>query len=91
MQTSGEEMNPKWLKLAGDLLELAADEFSNHGCNDWEWPDSWSAIERREFAKSVWANCGTPEYYDPKHLHLPDMVVMSFLADQLKKMACESK
>lgn len=24
-------MNPKWLTLAGDLLRLAADEFSNHG------------------------------------------------------------
>lgn len=46
-------MNPKWLHLAGELLDNAAGRYSNDGCNDWGWPEDWSEEERREFAIAV--------------------------------------
>lgn len=39
-------MNPKWNAVAGLLLDLAADTFSNHGCNDWKWPKLWTRDDR---------------------------------------------
>ena len=38
-------MSPKYFKLAAQLLGLASDEFSNHGCNDFEKPDDWTQDE----------------------------------------------
>lgn len=78
------DMNEKWLKLAGKLLEKASEEFSNHGCNDWKFPVDWTVEERREIVKKMYEENGDPENYDPKHLHVPDWWIMSFLADQLK-------
>ena len=46
-------MNPKWERLAGELLELAADEFGNHGCNDWRWPDYMTLEERLELSLAM--------------------------------------
>lgn len=51
-------MNPKWLKLAGEMLAEYADRLSNDGCNDWEWPADWTKADRLEFAKAIEAdNC----------------------------------
>lgn len=74
-------MNPKWMKLAGTLLGVAADEFSNHGCNDWDFPLDWNAEDRAEFVRSLRVWLGDPDAYNADHL--PDNVVMSFLAEQL--------
>jgi hypothetical protein len=76
----------KWIKLAADLLEEASDEFSNHGCNDWDFPSDWTKEEQQEFVKAMNEDNGTPEEYDPEHLHVPDWWVMSFLARQIKKL-----
>ena len=36
-----------WKRLAADMLDMAGDTYSNHGCNDWKWPKGWSLEERR--------------------------------------------
>lgn len=77
-------MKPQWMKLAGELLELAKNEFANHGCNDWEFPNYWTIEEKQEFVKAMHDANGTPEEYDPERLRVPDWWVMSFLAKQLK-------
>lgn len=40
-------MTPAQLTLAADLLDLAADEFANHGCEDWDWPADWDLRARK--------------------------------------------
>lgn len=46
-------MDPKWLKVAGELLERASNEFVNHGCNDWKWPEGWTEADKLEFATCI--------------------------------------
>lgn len=46
-------MKQKWQQLAGDLLMLASQEFSNHGCNYWKWPESWTPKERYDFSLAI--------------------------------------
>lgn len=54
-------MPKKWMEVAGDLLDLASDTFSNHGCNDWVWPQDWTPEERRELVEAVVSeNVGRP-------------------------------
>lgn len=43
----------KWLSLAGDMLDIAAERFANRGCSDWSWPEDWSPDDRREFAEAL--------------------------------------
>ena len=50
------KINPKWLRLAGELLDRAADEFSNHGCNDWDWPVDFTAEDRLKMAAAMVAD-----------------------------------
>jgi hypothetical protein len=38
----------KMRRLAGELLSMAAEEFSNHGCNDFERPDYFTPEEWRQ-------------------------------------------
>jgi hypothetical protein len=78
-------MNMKWAKLCGQLLRQASEEFSNHGCNDWNFPPDWTLEERQEFVKAMHEDNGSPEEYDPEHLHVPDWWVMSFLAGYVEK------
>ncbi len=52
-------MNRKWLKLAGEFLDQAADILGNRGCNDWEWPIDWTEQERKEFVLCMMADNGT--------------------------------
>lgn len=90
-------MFPKWQKLAGEMLELASEQFSNHGCNDWEWPDDWTPEERHNLAIEMVAHnirksvSGLTQHEMEEVNHWasgkfgpPDWWVMSFLADKLK-------
>lgn len=43
-------LSPSEIRLAGELLQLAAEEFSRHGCNDFKRPEwypqsEWDALE----------------------------------------------
>jgi hypothetical protein len=73
----------KWLRLAAEFLEKAADKFSSHGCNDWEFPANWDDAEKRGFIKAIHEDNGDPENFDPDNLHIPDWLAMSFLASWL--------
>ena len=88
-------MNAKWLALAADMLDLAADEFGNHGCNDYNYPKDWTEGERREFALAMQADnvskpVGelTPEEIEEAEYDVDgtqDWAVMRFLASELRK------
>lgn len=78
-------MSPKWLALAAGLLDKAGDHFSNHGCNDWEFPPDWTIEERRELVRAMYKDNGDPENFDPGNLAVPDWWVMRFLAGQMTK------
>ena len=54
-------MNAKWMQLAGELLERASDEFSNHGCNAYDWPDDWTEDDKRQLSEAMAVdNIGKP-------------------------------
>lgn len=75
-------MNQKYRQLASKLLEMAAQEFANHGCNDVdeEVYEGWTREERRQLVRDFeqWNSQGKD--YDPEWLHLPDFALMSFFA-----------
>lgn len=50
------ELKAKLLAIAASLLDDAADEFSNHGCNDWKWPNDITPEERHEAARMIVAS-----------------------------------
>ena len=79
------------MKLAGELLELASDQFSNHGCNDFELPSDWTEEEKLEFTTAMkkWNNCGGDLTEEDKEEAVQatkctqDWFVMGFLASEL--------
>jgi hypothetical protein len=46
-------LTPAEMRLIGRLLDMAADEFSNHGCNDMLWPADFPAEERAELVRRM--------------------------------------
>lgn len=80
-------MTRKELELAAMLLKRAANEFSNHGCNDLKLPDNWTQAECDEFLHALQAWNGDPENYRPGQRVTMDWFVMSFLSAKLHNMA----
>lgn len=78
-------MNKRDLELAATLLEMASDKFSNHGCNDFDLPDSWTQDECDEFTLAMQTWNGDPENHEPGRRMTMDWFVMSYLAAMLKK------
>ena len=63
-------MTPRVLLLAAELLELAADEFPNHGCNDFRTPIDLTEADLASLADlHNLANFGT---CDPAELKAKD-------------------
>jgi len=79
-------MTTKEKQLAAHMLELASDEFSNHGCNDVDASvyEGWTLQERQQFVKEYYEWNGDPENYSPTFLHIGDSSIMSFLSHKLK-------
>ena len=79
-------ISKKELALAAKMLELASDQFSNHGCNDVDGNvyDGWTLEERQQFVKDFHEWNGDPEEYEETFLHLGDSTIMSFLAAKLE-------
>ena len=76
----------KHAHLIANLLELASDEFANHGCNDHPLPDT---PENRElWDEMVKENGEDPEDYCPitgkGMIYFQDWWLMSFFADKLR-------
>ncbi len=50
------------LKLASALLRLAADKFSNHGCNDFDLKEfGLTEVECRDISEQMWRDNGSYE------------------------------
>lgn len=75
------------LRLAVKLLRLAADEFSNHGCNDFHLLKDGSLYpeESLELRKELrdWENDVLAPDLAPDRHYVQDDSLMSFVADQL--------
>jgi hypothetical protein len=74
--------------LASYLLEIASDQFSNHGCNDFMKEDYRDLTEEdvMEITKGYdqWNNAsGDPDQNHDRPYQLPDFALMSYLADAL--------
>lgn len=81
-------MNIKERMLAAVMLDMASDKFSSHGCNDWEFPNSWTKEEKIAFLRGYHAWNGDPEEeFSERYLHISDFAVMSFLAHKIRQMA----
>lgn len=78
-------MNQKILDLAAAFLEKASDEYGNHGCNDWSWPEDWTVEDRIELVAAVDADEEDKERWIEGSP--PDWLVMVMLARLLKKGA----
>jgi hypothetical protein len=79
-------MTVKEIQLAGRLLKLAADIFSNHGCNDME-PNIWGNFtveDRKRLVREYFEDNNEPEEAAEGHDDLEDYCVMYFLAKKLK-------
>jgi hypothetical protein len=81
--------------LAARMLRLAAREFGNHGCNDFDLvaDGGMLAKEARDFRKRFHDWNGDPkEVYaqdNPGRTDLPDFAAMGFLADLLEEEGLE--
>lgn len=80
------EINPKWIVLASEMLDAAADHYGNHGCNDWDYPARWTDAEREEFGRAVGRWNSNEADYDLA-ISPPDHCVMSFLSVYLLTVA----
>jgi hypothetical protein len=78
-------MNVKYQKLAAVLLEMASDEFANHGCNDVEESlfKDWTIEERKKLVYDFEKWNSGYENYEPDHLHIPDYALMLFFSHLL--------
>lgn len=79
-------MTKKQLELAASFLDQLSEKMVNAGCNDWEWPDSWSGCERDQFAREYHQMNGEPEEFEPG-MSLPDFCAVDLLAAALRRMA----
>lgn len=80
-------MKASYKKIAARLLKMASEEFSNHGCNDFDLRKILPNVEdRRALAKAIakW-NGDDLDDLDPEddHNYEMDWILMSFMADQL--------
>lgn len=78
-------MTFKEQKLAAFLLNMAADDFSNNGCNDlpkeaWE---GWTEDERKNLIAEFYLSNGEKQEAEEGHVDIDDWVLMGFLADKL--------
>jgi hypothetical protein len=88
-------MTTKQKKLAAYFLNLAADSYSNHGCNDLDQEAidaaAFTPEESAQFGIDMeqWNSEGRDE--PPKFENMPDWLVMRFLAELLQREIGESE
>lgn len=73
-------------RLAAKFLEELAERMSNDGCNDWDWPDDWTQVERDGFALAYHVLNGDLEEYHSGE-RLPNFCVVHLLAFILESEA----
>jgi hypothetical protein len=85
------ELDKMTLRLAAQLLELAGDSFSNHGCGDLDIP-----LEYLELVRVMIANSDYPEdepdvHFDTGTICVMDWMAMNFCAKMLMQLAREDQ
>lgn len=80
-------MDKRKCELAAEMLEMASDHYSNHGCNDYRLPETWSQAECDDFTLEMHKWNGDPENHEPGRRDVMDWHVMSFLAAILKQQS----
>lgn len=100
-------MNPRLLRLAADLLTLAAREFSNHNSNDYRTPDWFTEVDLDELALLLdasnsentglalkeWRSANPEDATSPDDLrhYLTDFTAMRAMAFMLRSFAKQTK
>ena len=82
-------MNEKEIKLLMVFLEEYMDELGNHGCNDWNFPKTWTQKEREELVREAYVANGDPENFDPDDencMNIPDFFAVMAIKSKLEKM-----
>ena len=82
-------MNGFILLLASKMLNLASDEFSNHGCND--LPEDTitmlkSFVNEKDFLDKM-RECNGDDEWPQSFEQIGDSSLMQFLADELRKLS----
>lgn len=75
------------LKILADLLEMASNEFCNHGCNDYELENS---VENFKIISSNFY-CDDEEFkpeYNPnnKKIYAQDTMLMDYFKNKIERM-----
>lgn len=86
-------LSPGERRLCAAVLGMAADTFSNHGCNDFDLREVIPSLPERNAvvrAEREWAGEDPDEYPDPtdpdkKDWRLGDWVIMRYLAAKLTR------
>jgi hypothetical protein len=81
-------ITPKELQLAGRLLELASNAFSDYGCNDIS-KETWGDLtkeERQDLIREYYMDNDEPEEAEENRDEIEDWVLMSFLAKKLQSL-----
>lgn len=84
-------MNKKWIELAAQLLDEAADKYGDNVCNDWNFPKDWKVEDKQEIVKAMHVDNGSEVEYNEEELDVPDWWIMAFLARKLKELANENE
>ncbi len=81
-----QDLTPNNRKLISALLELASDQFSNHGCNDFDLAAILPNVEdRRELMRKYHEHNGDPEEFDPEwdYEYVQDDALMGYFSVML--------
>ncbi len=86
-------MTPAEKKLVVVLLRMAAEEFGNHGCNDFDLVEDgkMTSKEADAFMKTFYEQNGSLDDYEPGDTNLGDFVAMDLLADLLEREGKEER
>lgn len=79
-------MTIKQIQLAGRLLELAADAYANHQCNDMD-PNVWGNFtddERKALVREYYEATDQPEEAWEDRDDIEDYILMRFLGEKLQ-------
>ena len=78
------QLTDKELLLVADLLNDASETYSNHGCNDFDFPSDWTDIEKQAFVVDfqIW-NGGIDDDDDADNM--ADWCVMATLANKIRR------
>lgn len=79
-------MDKQILLLAARMLEIASDEFSNHGCNDLDDETINLITDESNLCKEI-EKWNGDDGYPPNIKCIPDWMLMRFLKDKLKGAA----